>query len=342
MTLWSAFLDHRGRVAHKWTHYFPAYERHFERYVNRPCLFWEIGCGAGGSLQLWKKYLGPYAQIVGLDILPTAAAFAEDQIEIRIGDQADEEFLRGVLDEFGPPDVVLDDGSHMMSDITKSFRYLYPRMSRSGVYVVEDLHTAYWAEYGGGLGRPESFIEVSKSLIDELNAVHAREAIVVVRLSPLVFRRSRAPLPSGKLGSGSRAMRRPGRWLPPIRLGRVGQSRRSRPPAEGGLHPPRRSRLLRLRPTPPASSADSSLVIPGRAPPAAGEASDAVGILADSLVVGPRVQVMVACRLCACECCPRSRRESSSRSGTRVAGVAQRGHSNACREPLDLTSQLPG
>lgn len=178
MTLWSAFLDHRGRVAHKWTHYFPAYERHFERYVNRPCVFWEIGCGAGGSLQLWKKYLGPYAQIVGLDILPTAAAFAEDQIEIRIGDQADEEFLRSVLDEFGPPDVVLDDGSHMMSDITRSFRYLYPRMSRGGVYVVEDLHTAYWAEYGGGLGRPESFIEVSKSLIDELNAVHAREAIM--------------------------------------------------------------------------------------------------------------------------------------------------------------------
>lgn len=178
MTLWAAFLDHKGRVAHKWTHYFPAYEQHFGRFVNRPCVFWEIGCGQGGSLQLWKRYLGPYAQIIGLDILPGAKAFAEDQIEIRIGDQADESFLQSVLDEFGPPDVILDDGSHAMGDLSRSFRYLYPRMSSTGVYFVEDLHTAYWEEYGGGLRRPESFIEVSKTLIDELNAVHGRDAIV--------------------------------------------------------------------------------------------------------------------------------------------------------------------
>lgn len=178
MTLWSEFLNHKGRLAHKWTHYFPAYERHFGRFVNRPCVFWEIGCGEGGSLQLWKQYLGPYAHIIGLDILPAAHAFAEDQIEIRIGDQSDERFLQSILDEFGPPDVVLDDGSHHMTDITRSFRYLYSRMSPTGVYLVEDLHTAYWADFGGGLRRPESFIEVSKTLIDELNAVHAGEAML--------------------------------------------------------------------------------------------------------------------------------------------------------------------
>jgi SAM-dependent methyltransferase len=175
MSLWSTFLNNTGRLTHKWTHYFPAYERHFGRFVNRPCVFWEIGCGKGGSLQMWKQYLGPYAQIVGLDILPAAAEFAEEQIAVRIGDQADRQFLQAVLAEFGAPDVVLDDGSHRMSDITASFQYLYPRMSPTGVYLVEDLHTAYWEEYGGGLGRPESFIEVSKTLIDELNAVHARD-----------------------------------------------------------------------------------------------------------------------------------------------------------------------
>lgn len=140
-------------------------------------MFWEIGCGEGGSLQLWKRYLGPYAQIIGLDIRPATASFVEDQIKIAIGDQADEEFLRGVLNDFGPPDVILDDGSHHMDDITRSFRYLYPRMSPTGVYMVEDLHTAYWQEYGGGLRHPESFIEVSKTLIDELNAIHARDAL---------------------------------------------------------------------------------------------------------------------------------------------------------------------
>jgi hypothetical protein len=111
--------------------------------------------------------------------------FAEDQIEIRIGDQSDAGFLTSVLDEFGSPDVVLDDGSHVMSHVTASFRHLYPAVSRNGVYVVEDLHTAYWDEYEGGLRRKGSFIETCKDLIDELNADHARGA-----LEPSEFTRS--------------------------------------------------------------------------------------------------------------------------------------------------------
>jgi hypothetical protein len=174
--LWGSFLSHTGRVAHKWTHYFPVYERHFSRYVNRPVVFWEIGVGAGGSLQLWKQYFGPYAQIVGLDIADRSR-FEEDQIAIRTGDQADPSVLQALLDEFGPPDVLVDDGSHVMSHIEATFRFLYPRIARDGVYVVEDLHTAYWPEYGGGLHAPGSFIEIAKDLIDALNADHTRDAL---------------------------------------------------------------------------------------------------------------------------------------------------------------------
>src|SRR5271156_2685762 len=151
--LWESFLTNQGRMAHKWTHYFPAYENHFSRYVNRPVVFWEIGVGEGGSLPLWKKYLGPYAQIVGLDIVDKSA-FEEDQIAIRTGDQSDPAVLQRLLDEFGPPDVVLDDGSHVMTHQEATFRYVYPRMARDGVYAVEDLHTSYWSEYGGGLRQP--------------------------------------------------------------------------------------------------------------------------------------------------------------------------------------------
>jgi hypothetical protein len=43
--------------------------------------------------------------------------------------------------------------------------------------MVEDMHTAYWDEYGGGVGRPDSFIERSKGFIDRLNADHARGAV---------------------------------------------------------------------------------------------------------------------------------------------------------------------
>ncbi len=179
MSLWSEFLTNDQRLIRKWTHYFPVYEAHFARFVNRPMTFIEIGCGAGGSLQLWKRYLGPFAQIVGIDNSDRAKKFEEDQIAIRIGDQKDSQFLSDVLREFGTPDVVLDDGSHIMQDVTESFQYLYPRTGPGGVYVVEDLHTAYWDEYGGSLCREGSFIELCKSLIDHLNADHARQQIPV-------------------------------------------------------------------------------------------------------------------------------------------------------------------
>lgn len=183
MSLWSEYLDHRGRPAWKWTHYLPAYERHLARFVNRPVTLLELGCGQGGSLQLWKKYLGPFARIVGVDIVPACARFAESQIEVRIGDQSDPEFLRALIEEFGPFEVVIDDGSHVMSDILASFDALYEHTTE--VYAVEDLHTAYWDDFEGGLRREGTFIERFKFLVDELHARFTHGA-----LSPTPFSES--------------------------------------------------------------------------------------------------------------------------------------------------------
>lgn len=176
MTLWSEFLTNDERQIHKWTHYFPIYERHFARFRNQSILFIEIGVQEGGSLQLWKRYLGPFARIVGIDIDPACKTVEEDQIEVRIGDQSNVEFLKTVIAEFGSPTVVIDDGSHVMAHVSASFDYLYPHVENNGVYLVEDLHTAYWEEYGGALHSPASFIERSKNMIDDLNADHSRGA----------------------------------------------------------------------------------------------------------------------------------------------------------------------
>jgi hypothetical protein len=177
VSLWPLFLNHQGRLVHKWKHYFPIYERHFTRFVNRPVTFIEIGCGEGGSLQIWKEFLGPLATIVGLDIRPECAEFEEDQIHVRIGDQSNPSFLHSVVEEFGAPHVILDDGSHRMDDVKASFQSLYPHVVPDGVYAVEDLHTAYWDDYGGGLRHAGTFIEFCKDLIDELNAEHTRGAL---------------------------------------------------------------------------------------------------------------------------------------------------------------------
>jgi hypothetical protein len=185
MSLWAQALNHSGRPLHKWTHYFPIYEAHFARFVNRPVTFIEIGAGRGGSLQMWRDYLGPHAQVIGLDIRSECKAFEGFGIAVRIGDQADTGFLADVVEEFGPPDVVLDDGSHVMSDIADTFAYLYPRMEPNGVYFVEDLHCAYVERFGGGLRRRGSFVEIAKDLIDELNADTSAGAV-----TPTDFTRS--------------------------------------------------------------------------------------------------------------------------------------------------------
>lgn len=185
MSLWEGFIGRQARLTNKWAEYFAAYERHFSRYRNQAVTLLEIGAGDGGSLQLWKRFFGPHARLVGIDIRPECKEFEEDQIRIYIGSQSDSEFLEALLREVGPVQIVIDDGSHRMADVTASFTHIYhhPMMDVCGIYAIEDLHTAYWEEFGGGHLREDSFIERAKLHVDELNAHHTRGAVPPSRLT---------------------------------------------------------------------------------------------------------------------------------------------------------------
>jgi len=174
MNLWQDFRNNQGKSIHKWAHYFPIYERHLSEWRNKTSFILEIGVNKGGSLQMWSRFFGPLATIVGIDIDPSCKDHESVGIYVRIGDQSDLKFLEGVITEFGMPDIVLDDGSHRMDHILSTFKYLYPKLSKNGLYIIEDLHTAYWGEFGGGIDNPSSFINVCKDFIDSLNADHSR------------------------------------------------------------------------------------------------------------------------------------------------------------------------
>jgi hypothetical protein len=177
MDLLTYFLLHRERDILKNEHYFPLYERHLARFVGHAVTMFEIGTGGGGSCRMWKYYFGPRSRIITIDIRDNRA-FEEPQIFPRMGNQSDTTFLQQLLDEFGPPDLVCDDGSHMMPDINASFAFLFPRMSPNGTYLVEDLDGAYWPDRGGGLRHPDSFVERCKGLIDEMNAIYTNGAVM--------------------------------------------------------------------------------------------------------------------------------------------------------------------
>lgn len=161
---------HRGRVLNKWRHYFELYERHFAPFRDRDITLLEIGIESGGSLELWRSYFGPRARIVGVDIHPKCQAFESENTFVRIGSQGDDAFLQGIAREFGPFDIVIEDGSHAFDHQIGTFRSLFGHVRAPGLYCCEDTCTSYWSdEFGGGVRKPGTAIEFFKTLIDEQN-----------------------------------------------------------------------------------------------------------------------------------------------------------------------------
>jgi len=161
---------HKGQVLHKWLQFPVIYEKEFAIYQNTAVKMLEIGVFKGGSLELWRKYFGHEAAIFGIDINPECATYCDAPNQVRIGSQADPDFLHSVIEEMGAPDIILDDGSHVASHQKASFRCLFPKLKVGGLYVIEDLHTAYWPGfYEGGYRRKGTAIELAKSLVDDMH-----------------------------------------------------------------------------------------------------------------------------------------------------------------------------
>lgn len=145
-----------ARQAHKWHHYLPLYDRYFARFRGTPVRMLEIGCWRGGSLDMWRQYLGPQAVLFGIDIDPHCKPLDGISAQVRIGSQDDPLFLAEVVAEMGGVDVVLDDGSHVMKHVRASLRTLFPMLETGGLYMIEDMHTAWLPGFGGGQDTSEN------------------------------------------------------------------------------------------------------------------------------------------------------------------------------------------
>jgi len=159
----------------KWSQrhrYTPHYQHHLRRRKVRRVL--EMGIGGyenprrgGSSLKMWQWYF-PRATVVGLDLHPKAVE--GKRICVYQGDQTDPGILEQISREHGPFDFIVDDGSHVNEHVLESFEYLWPHLAVGGVYVIEDLETAYYPNYGGGPPRePGTSVELLKAIIDRIN-----------------------------------------------------------------------------------------------------------------------------------------------------------------------------
>lgn len=175
--LLSIYGENAGAEVHKWHHYIPLYDRYFGRFRGTPVRFLEIGVSKGGSLQMWRRFLGPEAVLFGIDIRPECAAFDGQAGQVRIGSQADAAFLKSVVAEMGGVDIVLDDGSHRMAHIRASIEVLFPLVSLGGLYMIEDLHTAYFDNFGGGIDSDGNFFNDVRRMIDDMHKWYHRRKL---------------------------------------------------------------------------------------------------------------------------------------------------------------------
>jgi hypothetical protein len=173
--------------------YIEHYERHLRHLRLRPVRLLEIGIGGyesptwgGASLRMWRDYFSR-GEIHGVDI--HEKDIDEPRIRIHCGDQSDDAFMRALGREHGPFDVIVDDGSHVNAHVRASFGAMFEGHLRpGGLYVIEDMATAYDPRFGGGPpGHPGTSVELVKQLIDAVNvepravaAVHVYEQIAFI------------------------------------------------------------------------------------------------------------------------------------------------------------------
>lgn len=158
----------------KWEPYFEIYEKHFNKFIDKSPVVVEVGVQSGGSIQMWQRYFGKGAKIVGIDVdskILEHLPHYENNIELFVGDQADENFWNNFLQKYPKIDVFIDDGGHMMHQQKITFAKVFPHISENGVFLCEDTHTCYDLNpaCNAGLYNPNNFLEYSKQMADILH-----------------------------------------------------------------------------------------------------------------------------------------------------------------------------
>lgn len=168
------YEEHAGKLSDKWSIYLEEYDRVLGNWREKSVRMLEVGVQNGGSLEIWSKYFPKAKVIVGCDINQDCSKLIYDNesISVVVGDANATDTRDSILNISNRFDLIIDDGSHLSSDIIKTFSLYFPLVELGGVYVIEDLHCSYWKDFGGGLFKPDSAVSFLKRLTDVLNYEH--------------------------------------------------------------------------------------------------------------------------------------------------------------------------
>jgi cephalosporin hydroxylase len=160
-----------GKVSDKWASYLTYYDSIFNELRNESISMLEIGVQNGGSLETWSAYFKNAKSIVGCDIDSKCASlsFDDPRISVVIGDACKIETVQKIVSIVPSFDLVIDDGSHISTDIINAFLAYFPLLRPGGIYIVEDAHCLYMNDFGGGVLNNFGGYAFFKSLVDVIS-----------------------------------------------------------------------------------------------------------------------------------------------------------------------------
>ncbi len=142
------------------------YAEHLEKYRDDKLKILEIGIFGGSSLRMWRDYFHN-ATIYGIDINPNSM-FEEERIRTFVQDQGDEKSLLEFVEQHGPFDIVIDDGSHYTDHLDISYRLF----KDSPIFIWEDIcvcnfHLSNYKHYDRGPNKEGKYpLEIAKKLAE--------------------------------------------------------------------------------------------------------------------------------------------------------------------------------
>ena len=138
--LFKKYETDKSNASHGFTKY---YTNHLNKLKNRRLNFLEIGSARGGSAAAFVHYFDK-SNVFCLDVNLTLVKYKSDKINFFGLDSSNSKmlfkFLKNVEEKFSVKkfDVIIDDGSHILSDQLFSINYFYKYLKKGGYYIIED------------------------------------------------------------------------------------------------------------------------------------------------------------------------------------------------------------
>ena len=128
------------------------YEKKLLNFKNKKINILEIGSYAGASAAALVKYL-PNSNVFCFDVNISNFTYRSKKIHVFGFDINNEKKLKKIINkifnqfQFKEFDIIIDDGSHNLSDILVTLKYLFRLVKNSGLYIIEDFKHPNYYQY---------------------------------------------------------------------------------------------------------------------------------------------------------------------------------------------------